>query len=152
MKRVLWALIFFGFASLVIVVMKLFASPLLAMFVTIPSYGRIVYPIKVAVDVDPHSLNPESQGKWVTVYIEPPTSYNVSNIDVSSIRLNGSIPVDDGASMTFGDHDHDDIQDLMVKFDRGLIVDLLSGGGTKLVITGEINETPFEGEYTISAG
>lgn len=152
MKRVFWALVLFGFASLVIVVMRLFASPLLAMLITIPSYGRIVYPIKVAVDVDPDSLNPESEGKWITVYIEPPASYNVSEIDVSSIRLNDAIPVDTGASITVGDHDHDDIQDLMVKFDRALIVDLLSRGETKLVVTGEINEAPFEGSYTVSIG
>ncbi len=152
MKRVFWALVLFGCATLAIVVMRLFASPLLAMVITIPSYGRIVYPIKVAVDVDPDSLNPESEGKWITVYIEPPSSYNVSEIDVSSIRLNDSIPVDDEASITVGDHDHDDIQDLMIKFDRAQVVDLLSRGETKLGITGEINEDPFEGSYTVNTG
>lgn len=47
--------------------------------------------VSVAVDFDPDTLNLKSKGKPVTVYIELPTGHDVSQIDVSSIRLNGAV-------------------------------------------------------------
>ena len=91
-----------GFASFTIGIVKLFANPSLAMFLTIPSYGYIAYPIQAVVDINPDTLNPKSEGKWITAYIELPTGHNVSEIDVSSILFNGSIPVDVEASTTIG--------------------------------------------------
>ena len=39
--------------------------------------------------------------------------------------------------------------DLMVKFDRASLIDLLSVGKPTLTITGEVDGTPFEGTDTI---
>ncbi len=148
MKKVPLVLAVMGFVSLGIGLAVSFANPLVK-FLTIQSYGRIVYPIRAVVDINPNILNLKSGGKWITAYIELPTGYKVGDTDVSSILLNDSIPADVGASTTVGDHDDDGIQDLTVKFDRALIIDLLNVGEAKLTITGEISGIPFEGSDTI---
>lgn len=150
MKTVLLTLAAIGFTSFTIGIVKLFANPSPAMFVTISSIGHIAYPIQAVVDINPDTLNPESEGKWITAYIELPTGHNVSEIDVSSILFNGSIPVDVEASTTIGDHDDDGVPDLTVKFNRALIIGLLSVGETKFGVTGEINGIPFEGSDAIT--
>jgi parallel beta-helix repeat protein len=116
--------------------------------------------IPAFIDIDPDTLNLESNGEWLTAYIELPEGYDVSNINVSTINLLDSIPVDPTAPATIGDCDGDGI-DLMVKFNRTAVIVYL---GTEDVtedetgtdyyeestITGElIDGTPFEGSDTI---
>jgi len=115
--------------------------------------------IPATVDIDPDTLNLKSNGQWITTYLELPEESSVSEIDVSSILLNGSISVDLDAPTAIGDHDTDSIPDLMVKFERAAVIALLGthdyGEDTgksvdvALVITGEVAGTPFEGNDTI---
>jgi len=51
-------------------------------------------PITAIIDFDPDTLNLKSEGRWVTVYIELPNGYDVSEIDVPSIKLNDFVTVD----------------------------------------------------------
>jgi len=115
--------------------------------------------IPSTVDIDPDTLNLKSNGQWITAYIELPEEYSVSEIDVFSILLNGSIGVDPEAPMAIGDHDTDSVPDLMAKFERAAVIALLGthdyGEDTgksvdvALVITGEAAGMPFEGVDTI---
>ena len=115
--------------------------------------------IPATVDIDPDTLNLRSNGQWITAYIELPEEYNLSEIDVSTILLNGSISVDPEAPTAIGDYDMDGIADLMVKFDRAAVIALLGtcdyGEETgksvdvALAITGEATGTLFEGVDTI---
>ena len=113
------------------------------------------------IDIDPDTLNLESNGEWLTAYIELPEGYDVGDINVSTINLLDSIPVDPTAPATIGDCDGDGISDLMVKFNRTAVIIYL---GTEDVtedetgtdyyeestITGELTDgTPFEGSDTI---
>src|SRR4030042_677987 len=50
--------------------------------------------ITATIDFDPDTLNKKSAGNWVTVYIEFPTGYDVANIDINSLRLEGVIPAE----------------------------------------------------------
>jgi hypothetical protein len=50
--------------------------------------------ITSTIDFDPNTLDQKSKGNWVTVYIELPAGYNVTNINISARRLNGTIPAD----------------------------------------------------------
>jgi len=121
--------------------------------------------IPAVIDIDPDTLNLKSNGEWLTAYIELPegydVSYDVSDINVSTINLLDSIPVDPTAPATIGDYDGDGISDLMVKFNRTAVIVYL---GTEDVtedetgtdfyeestITGELTDgTPFEGSDTI---
>ncbi|RLI65378.1 MAG: hypothetical protein DRO67_02775 [Candidatus Asgardarchaeum californiense] len=69
----------------------------------------------VTVDTHPPALNLRSKGQWLIVFIELP-GYNLNCINVSTIMLNGTIPVDLSAPIAIGDYDNDTIPDLMVCF------------------------------------
>jgi len=115
--------------------------------------------ISATVDIDPDTLNLKSNGEWITVYIELLASYPVEDIDISTVMLNNTIPVDLDAPTQIGDYDFDGAPDLMVKFDRASIIEWLGiidhsedTGKSCLVtftITGEVLDTAFEGPYTI---
>jgi hypothetical protein len=110
--------------------------------------------IEVTIDIDPDTLNLKSKGKWITAYIEIP-GYDVSKINISSILLNGTVPAETDQKYGFvkdpeiGDHDNDGIPDLMVKFDRSAVKEIVSPGNITLTLTGEINGRSFEGSDTI---
>lgn len=101
--------------------------------------------IRATVDFDPDTLNRKSQGNWVTVYIEL-AGYNVEDIDISTILLNGEVPAEDYPT---------GISDgiLMVKFDRAAaIAEIDEGEYVDITITGNLLDgTPFEGFTEIRA-
>jgi hypothetical protein len=101
--------------------------------------------VDATIDIDPNTLNLKSKGKWITSYIELPEGYDVNIIDVSSILLEDTISPQP-RPFTFGDYDSDGIPDLMVKFDRSEVIDLLLPGTYNLKITGEMEgDSLFEG-------
>ena len=106
--------------------------------------------IPVGVDIDPDTLNLKSKGNWATCYVELPEAYNVSDINVSTIMLNGTVPAEPSPA-AIGDHDNDAIPDLMVKFNRTAVVQYMISQGVEFVnvtvtVTGQLNDgTPFEG-------
>jgi hypothetical protein len=87
--------------------------------------ARMFLKLDANINIDPDTLNLRSRGKWITAYIELPEGYDVADIDVSSIFLNETIPADPSAPITVGDHDHDGIPDLMVKFSRAEVISLI---------------------------
>jgi squalene-hopene/tetraprenyl-beta-curcumene cyclase len=107
------------------------------------------------VKIEPETLNLKSKGKWVTAYIELPEGYNVSDINISSILLNGTIPVDVNAPTAIGDYDGDGVPDLMVKFNRTAVCQLILSkgvmvGNVTLTVSGKLaNGIGFEGCDTI---
>lgn len=115
------------------------------------------------IDIDPNTLKLKSKGKKITGYIELPESYDVADIDVSTILLNDTIPAETHP-VRIGDKDADGIPDLMVKFNRASVIAYIENHmvwsnpeGTKpliykvsLTITGEVAGIPFEGEDTIN--
>lgn len=101
--------------------------------------------ITATIDFEPNTLNQKSKGTWVTVYIELPSGYNVADIIISSIRLNGIIPAEP-KPYDIGDCDHDERQDLMVKFKIADVINLLpNGDNVRVFITGTVDTTTFEG-------
>lgn len=100
------------------------------------------------IDFDPNTLNLKSKGVVVTVYIELPESYNITQIDVSSIRLNGTIPAL-SRPLNIDDYDGDGMPDLMVKFDRTLVVSLFMGDNFSenpiIEVTGIVAGLHFKG-------
>jgi hypothetical protein len=106
--------------------------------------------------VVPNTLNLKNEGQRVTCYIELPEGYDVGDIDVSSILLNDTIPVDDGVPAEIGDYDSDGILDLMVQFNRTELtahiyhVSEIIYGNVTLTITGQLTDgTLFEGSDTV---
>lgn len=92
--------------------------------------------IPAFVDIDPDTLNLKNQGKWVTAYLELLKGYDINKIDLQSIRLNGQIPIE-SRPITIGDYDNNNIPDLMVKFDRKLVQNILQPENkVKIIVSG----------------
>jgi len=100
---------------------------------------------ETVIEFEPDVMNPDSQGRYVTVYIELPEGSDVSDIDVSSLKLNDSVlalsqPVE------IGDYDTDGISDLMVKFDRPQVIEMLEPGEQLIYLMGRLSDgTPLAG-------
>lgn len=110
-------------------------------------FNKSVAPPKaMQFELTPHTLTLSSQGRWVTGFLELPPPLSASGINVSSIRLNGSVPVDAAAPVALGDHDGDGIPDLMVKFDRvSLELTVAEGDQVPVTVTGSVDGKPFSG-------
>lgn len=99
--------------------------------------------ISAVISIKPETLNPKSNGKWISCYISFPESYSVEDINPDSILLEDTI----GA-------ENCNIQNnvLMVKFDRSMLIEYLDDttGEVILTVTGELNSgIAFEGVDTI---
>jgi hypothetical protein len=80
------------------------------------SWQSVEAAIPVSVDIEPDTLNLEMLGLWITVYVEPPDEYFVSDINMSTVKLEGVLlPV------------RWDIQDdkLMLKFPAEDVISLI---------------------------
>jgi hypothetical protein len=101
------------------------------------------------VDIDPDTLNLKSKGKWITAYIELPGTYDVSDINVSTVKLNDAV-LAESKPTDVGDYDDDGIPDLMVKFDRSSVATLLSPAeSVSISVSGEVAGTFFKGFDTL---
>lgn len=112
---------------------------------------KVTSVLSLTLDVDPDTLNTRSHGRWITAYIELPEGYNVSDIDLSSVLLNGSISAEFKPSEV-GDHDNDGTLDLMAKFDRGALLELIenvTGDRIILNVSCQVSGTLFEGYDSI---
>jgi hypothetical protein len=109
-----------------------------------------ISPIGATIDFDPDTLNPRSQGQFVTVYIELPDGYDVEDIDISTVLLNGIVPALYHPT-SVGDYDNDGISDLMVKFDRAAVQNILeSGDYIEVTVEGQLPSAMlFTGTDTI---
>jgi hypothetical protein len=105
--------------------------------------------IPATIDFNPDTLNLKSEGNWITCYIELP-GYDVEEIDVSTVRLQGVISAE-SRPIEVGDNDDDGVPDLMVKFDRSVVQDILEVvDEVEMTVSGELNDgTLFEGSDKI---
>ncbi len=114
----------------------------------IQAYGWEV--VTATVDFDPDTLNLKSKGKWVTVYIEFPEGFDITDIDIATVMLNDVVNAEP-FPFAIGDYDNDGIPDLMVKFNRALVqANLDLGDEIEITISGELyNGILFTGMDTI---
>jgi hypothetical protein len=101
--------------------------------------------IDATIDIDPDTLNLDSNGNWITAYVDFPTGYDVNDIDMSTVKLENGVSADWG-----------DVQGTtqMIKFDRLAVQDLIGapGDAIELEVAGKLNDgTPFDGKDTIRA-
>jgi len=108
-----------------------------------------------SISICPTRLNLRSRGRWITVRIELPEGYDVSDIDISTVKLNGEIQAELHPT-EIGDYDSDGIPDLMVKFNRAALTSHvyhtlgIRHENVTLTITGQLTDgTPFEGSDTV---
>jgi hypothetical protein len=90
-------------------------------------------PISADIDIDPDTLNLESKGKWITVYVEI-SGADPRDIVAESVLLNDSLAPENDAKYGFVnnessyimDHDGDGIEERMFKFDRSSVQAMVS--------------------------
>jgi len=106
--------------------------------------------VPVALDLEPNTLNLKSLGKWVKGVLEPEAPASASDIDVASIRLNGTVAVDPDAPVDLGDADGDGIPDLSVRFLRSAVdLALDEGDAVPVKVTGLLAGDCFSGTTTL---
>ncbi len=108
--------------------------------------GAVVLPC--TVDVRPQALNLKSKGRWIEAHLKLPENYDVSDIDISTVRLNGVVPAELHPSRT-GESNAEGISRLIVRFNRQDVIAALGAGEATLSITGEVNGVAFAGTDTI---
>jgi len=111
--------------------------------------------IAVDIEFEPETLNKDSHGQWVKVEIELPHGYYAKDVDISSIRLEGTVPAEAWPYEQHHRHhehgcDHDrrghDHETLMVKFKRSDVIAVLpTGRHVPVHVTGMVGTTQFEG-------
>lgn len=114
----------------------------------------IIEPERVALvaGTDPDTLNlkrsPRSGAIWVNCSITLPEGYNASDVNTSTVLMNGTVPADLGA-LSITD------SCLVVRFNRTLVSDLILSkgimyGNVTLTVTAQLlNGTMIEGSDTI---
>jgi hypothetical protein len=126
-------------------------SPLASPTDTFPHWFLLVeeIPLAAAVDLDPDVLNPRSKGRWLTCYVELPEGYDPADIDVSTVLFNETVPAEQHPAGV-GDYDGDGIPDLMVKFSRSEVIDVLpQGQEAEVRVSGEVDDAWFGGTDTV---
>ena len=106
--------------------------------------------IWAGIDIDPDVLNLKSKGTWITCYIELPEGFDVGDIDVATLMLNGQVPSEPHPTAV-GDYDGDGVADLMVKFDLAATQATVEvGDSVQISVVGDlIDGTVFKGSDTI---
>jgi hypothetical protein len=101
--------------------------------------------VPMTLDLAPSTLNLRSMGRWVTATLEPEPPASPADIDVASILMNGSVPVDASGPISIGDADGDGRPDLTVKFNRAAVeLSVTEGEAVEVTVTGQIGDGCFE--------
>lgn len=112
-----------------------------------------VPPLTATANIQSPFLAP---GKWMTVYIES-VGHHVYNINVSTLLINETIPVDSAFPPQIGDYNDNGIPDLTVRFNKAAVmsyvlshVDFRKFKIVKLTVSGKLYDgTPFEASDTV---
>jgi hypothetical protein len=113
--------------------------------VELPKKEKPKDPIVAYINVDPDSLNVKSKGNWITVYIALAAGYDVNHILLDSVFLNEVVPTAPISEIL--DFNDDNCPDLMVKFNRTLVKNVVEFQEfVTIIITGKlIDGREFEG-------
>ena len=97
----------------------------------------------------PTTLNLKSKGRAVTALVELPSGSDPADLDISTLRLEGVLPVITPPAPKLGDADADGTADLLAKFSRGALIGWWCATGrdhgtVPLRVTGLVDGQPFE--------
>jgi hypothetical protein len=113
------------------------------------SINMLPVSVTANIEIRPRTLNKKSRGRWIGVFIELPQGYNVDEIDRSSILLSGRISAD-SRFYRIGDRNGNGIAELIVKFRRSDVINILpEGEKVPVTVSGFVGTTTFEGTDSI---
>ena len=95
--------------------------------------------IEAEIEINPKTLNLQSNGRWITCYIWLPEEYDVADVNSYSIFLEDELEAE---WVWFNEQQ----QIVMAKFNRSAVQGLLIPGEVELTVTGELADgTKFTG-------
>jgi len=98
----------------------------------------------VITDIAPDTIKLSSKGQYITMYIQLPRDYNIRNMDIRSIQIitiQGrmlGVPIATAGPYAIGDYNYDGIKDLMVKFNRKSLTNILRPGFSEIGVIGKL--------------
>ena len=99
--------------------------------------------INAEIRFEPETLNRKSEGNWVMVQIELPPGYRAAEVDISSLRLEETVPAE-ASPISINQRGNADV--LTVKFRRSDVIAVLPAGEHVPVhVTGKVATSLFEG-------
>lgn len=104
------------------------------------------------VTLEPSVLRPKSNGKFVTTYMRFTGDVDPTEVQLSSVVMNGVHAVDDeqyGFVKNPPAERRDGEEAVMVKFPRKDVIDSLDVGRQELTVSGVVGDTPFIGSGTV---
>jgi hypothetical protein len=125
----------------------------IALIITETNIWKPLPTIAAKVFIVPRFINLKSNGKWLLAFIELPKGYKAKNVNLSTIMMNGTVPLE-GKAMIIGK------RWLLVKFDRSEVISLiLSNTHSKtkfmtvtLTISGKLSDgSMFQGSDKVVA-
>ena len=97
--------------------------------------------VDIAGDVDPDTLNRDSEGRWITAYIELPAEYDPLDVLEETVLFNMTVRSD---RMEIRDENGNGVPDLVFKFRRSEVQDVIpTDEDVAVMVTGEIRDTIF---------
>ncbi len=108
--------------------------------------------VQAYVDIVPDWLSLDTKEDWINVYVELPAGLPVEDVEVSTLRLNDTVSPEK-RQFFVGDYDDDGIPDMMLKFSRQKISQIVqSDNDFELTVTGRLkNGLRFEGSHSLKA-
>jgi len=107
-----------------------------------------IKPLQAIVDVSPKTLNINSNGNWITGFIEV-TGYSPELIDISTVILNNTTHAE-AQPFGIGDNNENGAPDLMVKFNRSEVQGIVHARDVTLYLEGRVDDAAFLGEAQIT--
>ena len=106
-------------------------------------------PLEAVIDITPNTLNVKSRGLYITCHIELAGGLDPADIDVATVMLNATVAAE-ASPVEIDDYDSDGTPDLMVKFSRRAVLDIIDEiGDIEVTVSGEVDGQYFEGIETI---
>ncbi|MCL7414121.1 MAG: hypothetical protein M8353_11000 [ANME-2 cluster archaeon] len=106
-----------------------------------------IKPLQTIVEISPKTLNINSNGNWITGFIEV-AGYSPELIDISTVILNNTIHAE-AQPFGIGDNNDNGVPDLMVKFNRSEVQGIVHTGEVSLYLEGRVDDAAFLGEAQI---
>jgi len=96
-----------------------------------------------SADLEPNTLNLDSNGRFVSCFVELPSGLDPHRVVLSSVLLQGSIPTSQN-ELRIGDYNLNSIPDLQFLFDRTAVEAILpESPAVQLAVTGEVENTTY---------
>ena len=99
--------------------------------------------------ITPPTLEPGTSGRWITAMLTFPAPYSASDVDLASVRLQGSVPADPSSAVVRG-RGRERAEVLVLRFDRALAARALRPGERIAVsVAGMVGAARFAATDTI---